>query len=119
MSMIEDRFNDGFQAWGIRLPPEDITNRRSGKIHKEGWAVWYLFGSDYDGDYLDYYASHRMTDDAHVRIRSDGQIESLPAMQSFRLCADDPEEDKRLEAAFRAENRGIRRLLREKGFSEV
>ena len=116
MGFIEDRFSQTFSTWGFRLPPEDVAARRRGKIVKAGWSIWYLFGSDETGDYLDYYASHRMTDDEHVRIRSDGQVESLPTISSIRICSDDPEEDKKLEAAYLAENRRIARLLEEKGF---
>ena len=116
MSAIEDRFSQTFSTWGIRLSPEDVAARRRGKIVKAGWCIWYLFASDETGDYLDYYASHRMTDDEHVRIRYDGQVESLPTICSMRMMSDDPQEDKKLEAAHLAENRRIARLLEEKGF---
>jgi hypothetical protein len=32
------------------------------------WAIWYLFGEDERDEHLDYYASHRMTDDQHARV---------------------------------------------------
>ena len=75
-----------------------------------------MFGSDEKGEYLDYYASHRMTNDRHVRIYASGEQEDLPTIQEFRLCSQDPEEDKRLEAKYYAENQRVARLLQEKGF---
>ena len=48
-------------------------------------AIWHLFGSDDRGGYLEYYASHRMTDDRHVRLREDGSVEHLPAMRIFLI----------------------------------
>jgi len=113
---IEDRFSQTFATWGICLPLQDVAARRLGKIVKAGWNIWYLFAFDETGDYLDYYASHRMTDDEHVRIRYDRQVENLPTISSVRICSDDPEEDKKLEAAYLAENRRIVRLPEEKGF---
>jgi hypothetical protein len=113
---IEERFGRTFAPWGIVLPPEDARERRRGKIVEGGWAVWYLFGEDEQGGYLDNYASHRMTDDSHVRIREDGGTESLPAMSTFRIVSQDPEEDARLEAEYLDHNRSVGRMLEQKGF---
>ncbi len=76
-----------------------------------------MFGSDEKGEYLDYYASHRMTNDRHVRIHAGGEEEDLPTIQEGRLCSQDPTEDKRLEAEYYAENQRVAELLHEKGFS--
>ena len=116
MTNIESKFNDSFSHWEIRLPPDALTQRKRGKIVKAGWAIWYLFGADERGDYLDYYASHRMTDDWHVRIYADGLCEDLPTIRGFRLCSENPEEDTRLEAEYYAENQKVSRMLDEKGF---
>lgn len=116
MSEIESRFNAAFAHWKIRLPPEDLAARRRGKINEAGWAIWYLFGSDERGEYLDYYAAHRMTNDSHIRIYADGREESLPAHMDMRLSSSDPVEDARLAEAYRAEGRRVDQLLREKGF---
>lgn len=116
MKNIESKFNGAFEHWGIQLPPDAVEQRERGKIVRAGWVIWYLFGSDEKGEYLDYYASHRMTDDRHVRIYADGQCEDLPAIAGLRLRSEDPEEDARLEAEYCAENRTVARLLEEKGF---
>jgi hypothetical protein len=68
MTNIESKFNDSFAHWEIRLPSDAVEHRKRGKIVQAGWAIWYLFGFDEKGEYLDYYASHRMTNDRHVRI---------------------------------------------------
>ena len=116
MNNIETRFNFSFSPWRIELPPDDIADRRRGKIMKGGWTIWYLFGSDEKGEYLDCYASHRMTDDDHARIYVDGKSETLPTLCQFRLISKDPEEDARLEAEFFAENELISKMLKTKGF---
>ncbi|MGH3088829.1 MAG: hypothetical protein ACRDSJ_16100 [Rubrobacteraceae bacterium] len=116
MNEMEARFNDAFSNWSIRLPPEDVAARRRGKIVEAGWAIWYLFGSDERGEYLDYYASHRMTEDRHVRIHANGHMEDLPAIAGMRMASQDPEEDARLEAEHLAENQRIAKMLEAKGF---
>ena len=116
MRSIEVRFGRTFAPWGLPLPPEDVRERRRGKITGGGWAIWYLFGEDERGGYLDYYASHRMTDDRHVRLREDGPAESLPTIETFLIRSRDPEEDARLKAKYLEHNRRIGRMLRDKGF---
>ena len=116
MKKIELRFNDRFSHWGICLPPDDLEQRRRGKIIRAGWAIWYLFGSDEKGEYLDYYAAHRITDDTHIRIYDNGLTAPLPAIRGMRICSKDPEEDARQRAEFDAENQRVARMLEEKGF---
>ena len=53
--------------WKIELPPgaEDTGDR--GTIFKAGWTINYLFG--HDGEkYIEFYATHRMTNDRRHRI---------------------------------------------------
>jgi hypothetical protein len=116
MEKILSTFKETFSHWEIQLPAGSVANRSSGKIMKAGWCIWYLFGSDENGDYLDYYASHRMTDDRHVRIHIDGTCESLPAIETFRLCSEDPLEDKRLDDEFTSNNKKVSEMLQAKGF---
>ena len=114
---IESCFNSIFSHWNISLPPDDCHNRRSGELFKSGWVIYYLFGKDDAGEYLDYYATHRMTDDSHFRIYANGHRESLPALLSSRLCSENLEEDAQLETEFYAENKRIDIMLKRKGFN--
>src|SRR5438105_1280990 len=116
MKAIESKFNSEFVHWKIRLPKEDVARRRRGIVTKGGWVILYLFGSDQRGEYLDYYASHRMSDDRHVRVYANGEVEELPSIRTFREVSLDPEEDKRLDAEYLAENARIAQLLEQKGF---
>jgi hypothetical protein len=116
LKTIQRRFHSQFTEWDITLPSADVANRRRGKIMKAGWTIWYLFGSDEKGEYLDYYSSHRMSGSSHIRIYDSGEEERLPRIEEMRLRSEDPEEDRKLEARFYAENQRVERLLREKGF---
>ena len=118
MSEIERVFNKSFEPFQIALPPEDAARRQRGKIVKAGWVVWYAFGADTRGEYLDYYAAHRMTNDRHVRIYADGTTENLPALCSmyFLPSGCTPEQEQRIKKEHAAENRRIAKALDEKGF---
>ena len=105
MRRIEERFRLAFAPWGIALRPEHVSERKRGKIVASGWAIWYLFGEDERGEYLDYYASDRMTDDRHVRVREDGSQEPLPVINTFRVVSGDKRENARLEAEWPQEMR--------------
>lgn len=66
--------------WSIRLPTEAIANRTPGMLLWMGgdsWNIWWQFGSDANGEYLEVYAAHHMTNDRHDRIYADGHIVGL------------------------------------------
>lgn len=113
---IEERFKQAFSYWRIELPRTAVENRQRGTIVEAGWTIWFLFGSDERGEYLDYYASHRMTNDSHVRIDKDGRVESLESLWELRPTSDDPEENARLEDEFWEHNERVAQLLEAKGF---
>ncbi len=116
MDQIVRIFNDRFSNWSIILPEEQVAQRKRGKILEAGWCIWFLFDKDDQGEFLDYYASHRMTSDEHVRIRVDGSIEYLPVISTGHMISDDPIENARLESEFYKENQRIMELLKAKGF---
>ena len=113
---IEEHFGQSFQAWRIQLPREAVENRQRGTIVQAGWTIWFLFGSDESGEYLDYYSTHRMTSDSHVRIHEDGRVESLESLWEMRRTSDDPAEAERLEDEFWEHNEQVARVLEAKGF---
>ena len=117
LDRIERAFNRAFDHWDICLPPEAIASRRAGRIVESGWTVWYTFGSDDGAEYLDYYASHRMTNDRHVRLYADGRVEGLEAIDEMYVVPDDPDEAAQAKANFFARNREIRGMLDAKGFT--
>ena len=110
-------FNKDFETWSIELPKEAVENRQRGKIVKSGWTIWYLFGTDEAGDYLDYYASHRMTNDRHVRLYANGSFKVLNSYCNTCRVSDNPEENRRLENEFWEYNERVSRELESKGFS--
>ena len=111
-------FDAYFGTWQIALPPDDLEQRRRGSIRAAGWSIWYLFGADERGEYLDYYATHRMTNEHHTRIYATGETVQLPAPLPFMVFPRDasPDDRERIEREYFAHNREVGELLRAKGF---
>ncbi len=118
-SQIEKAFNSYFHNWGIRLPRTVLVSLQRGEIREAGWHIQYLFGRDEGGDYLDFYASHRMTNDRHVRIRADGTQEDLPAIEEWLVYSKEATqaEQKLAKTQLLARNRQVLEDLKRKGFA--
>jgi hypothetical protein len=118
MNRIAQAFRADFAKWGLEIPPELLASREPGFIQAAGWLIQFTFGSDSRGEYLDYYASHRMTDDSHVRLYETGRRQHLASLASFFVTSSDPKEAKRLEAAYLRRNGRIAQRLAAKGFDK-
>jgi hypothetical protein len=118
MPVIAAEFASYFAHWKIVLPEADLAARRRGSVHAAGWTIQYLFGADAQGEYLDFYATHRMTNERHQRIYASGQIEYLPTMHEFMVfpAAASQADKERIEREYYEHNRAIGALLRAKGF---
>ena len=82
-STIEERFAGYFENWGIRLPEGAVQLGEPGLIQHGGWTIRYVLGDDEGGSYLEFYATHRMTDDGRVRLYSSGETRELEALQTM------------------------------------
>lgn len=116
MERIADGFRRDFANWSLELPAEGLAFRRAGFIQSSGWLIQYAFGKNQYGDYLDYYASHRMTDDRHVRLYANGRRQDLAALEGMYCTSSDPAEAARLQAAHFRRSRRVARALGAKGF---
>ena len=80
---MEGRFAGYFANWGIRLPEGAVQLEEPGVIQQDGWTIRYVFGNDAGGSYLEFYATHRMTNDRRVRIYSSGEAKDLEALETM------------------------------------
>ena len=77
-------FNDYFGNWNIGISPGHVRIGSRDSFVARGWNINYLVDVDADGElFLEFYATHRMTDDRHVRISSSGEADHLDAMTSM------------------------------------
>ena len=111
-------FNDSFKTWKIELPIDALEPGVVWLIMNHGWLVWTRFGDEEGREYLDVLAAHRMTNERHFRMYSDGETVGLPAqLESFGYPGDAPEKERaEAKAKYFAYNRQVSKTLEEKGF---
>ena len=80
---VERRFAQYFANWDIRLPTGAVEFEEPGWVRQCGWSIRYVFGNDADGSYLEFYATHRMTNDRRVRVHGSGQMKDLEALSTM------------------------------------
>jgi hypothetical protein len=80
---VEGRFARYFGDGGIRLPEGAVQLEVPGLIQHDGWTIRYVFGSDAEGSYLEFYATHPTISDSRVRIYGSGQTKDLEALESM------------------------------------
>ena len=118
MNRIEKAFADYFKPWSLVLPEGATAKEEPGIVAGQGWHVRYIFGSDEQGTYLDFFGSHSMTNDHHVRLHASGEVEGLPTIQEGYVWNGAEEDRQRAEAKYLAYNRQIGEMLREKGLMD-
>lgn len=114
---IAEAFNDYFDAFAIRIGVEDAAVGTRRTLRQDGWTITYRVDDDPAGrPSLEFYATHRMTNDRHMVISPDGQLEQQDAIREMLIF--DPETPGSQEAAieeFHTHNQAIEDHLRERG----
>jgi hypothetical protein len=88
LQVIKHTFDRRFAAWGIELPPGLTLDQPPASIFKNGWIINYRLVTEAGGEVLEFFASHRMTNDTLNRIYSDGREELVGSCQQFYLAGD-------------------------------
>ncbi len=118
MNKIDEVFADYFRHWDIRLPTEALQRCQPGEIRSHGWMIQYQFGTNERGAFLDFYASHRMTNDRHLRIYESGETEDLPAYGDMIIYPPNATKNqkKQAEREYQQHNAEVSKELKSKGF---
>ena len=115
---VADAFNARFDHWeSIRIAAEDVVIGNHRVLGGQGWHVRFRVDPD-DGGHpsLQLYATHRMTNDSHVRIRSDGHVEDLDAIwEAYAYDAKVPGDRERAHDEYLRHNRAVADELRARG----
>ncbi len=115
--LIADRFNAYFAHFDIRIGPDEVVVGARREIRQRGWRILLKIVPDDSGlPSLEFYATHRMTNDRHVRIWADGHEQHLDAIEE--LYAYDPKVPGAQETAHEAylkHNRRVAEQLRASG----
>jgi hypothetical protein len=106
---IAQNFSACFENWDIHLPKGALESAAPGGVSKAGWHIRWVFGSDEDGEYLEYLAGHRMTNESRSRLYASGEQRGMPARQDLIMypAGAAEEEQKHIDAAFYEENGAI------------
>ena len=114
---IAEAFNYYFDTFPIRIAVEDIVVGTRRTLRRDGWAITYRVDEDADGrPTLEFYATHRMTNDRHVAISADGQLEHRDSIREMLIF--DPKTPGSQEAAaeeFHTHNQAIAKQLQDRG----
>jgi len=88
---IAAAFNDYFANFGIGIAPDEvIVGSRRTIRDGSGWAITYRVDRDASGaPSLEFYATHRRTNDRHVLISADGELEHLEALSDWVIVDSD------------------------------
>lgn len=112
---IRASFNDYFADFEVKLPEKIMTKDQ---IEENGWSINYVILADEQDNKLclDFFASHRMTDPIHARIREDGTFSSLATYST--TVGYDPQikgDYERQKQALDEHNQRVTEILSKKG----
>ncbi len=85
---IAEAFNTYFDAFAIRITAEDVVAGAHRTLRQDGWAITYRVDGDATGiPTLEFYATHRSTNDRHVVIGPDGSVEHQDAIEDLLIIS--------------------------------
>lgn len=76
---FHDNLTERFSHWKIKFDMTTFELKQYTHILQHGWNIYYQFGNDINGHFIEVYTSHRMTSDEHFKLYEDGTLTSLPA----------------------------------------
>ena len=82
LEKIQDAFIKEFEQFKIKIPQENLQDRKSGSIPYGSGRIMFVFGVTDGIEFMEYYGHHRMGD-CHGRIYGDGKFVSLPELPEF------------------------------------
>ena len=114
---IADAFDRHFANFDIRIEPGDVRVGSRREILAHGWRIAFRVDPDDTGlPRLEYYATHRMTSDTHVRIWADGHEDELDAIyESYMFDSKVPGSEATAREKYLTHNRMVADELREAG----
>ena len=108
-------FAETFSHWGIEIGAAALERGR-GQIRQDGWSIRFIRGVEDGREYIEYYATHRMTSDSHVRIWENGETEELDAIwPQYSYRAEIPGDRERAHTEYLEHNRRVAAELAELG----
>jgi hypothetical protein len=102
---VQKVFMDKFRGFNLKLPEENLRDRKPGSIPYGSGRILFVFGKERGMEYLEYYAHHRMGD-SHGKIYENGERISLPELSSMfsydpKIPGDEEKKKAEMEKSYR------------------
>jgi hypothetical protein len=108
---IREAFSRAYPSYNLRLPRENVLERKNGSLRCGSGMLFYAFGTEADREYLEYYCYHHMGE-GHARIYDDGTVVELPTLDDLDIASGLPhvtaEEKVEMEDEYRKTRESIR-----------
>jgi hypothetical protein len=114
---IQRYFEDYFARWSITLPSDAVARRAPGHLFEKGWHIGFIWGANEQGEYLEFLAQHRMTNDRRQRVYASGEVNVMPVPVPMYVVPADatPEQEAEIASRHAREYRRESEKLRELG----
>lgn len=111
---IRRTFRSYFRNWKLSLPRSLASG--VGTVTGSGWHIQWRTGVLRGQPFVDFYAEHRMTNDRHHRIFTNGRLGHLPARFEWILlpAGATPEEEEQIQVRYYRRNGRIAGIVRAK-----
>lgn len=86
LEAIEEAFARKYQSYNLRLPKDNVRERRKGRLKCGSGMVFYAFGEEGGREYLEYYQYHHMGE-GHDRIYDDGTVVQLQTLDDIDIAS--------------------------------
>lgn len=87
---IKRAFDVHFAGYGLSLPTECLSEV-SGEFDQNGWSVHYRLGEEAGTEFVECFATHRMTNDRLYSVYTDGRVEMIDSSTDGVLVEHDRE----------------------------
>lgn len=112
---IKQQFNKKYKHWDLRIEDSILIKEDLYELRDKGWNIRFKVAFEDEAPFIEVYACHRMTSDAHYLIDRNGRIEVLDAIVDMFAYNPQIENDEELQRkAFLMRNKKIYNDLMEK-----
>lgn len=113
--LIDETFRDRYKHWELEICDFKEISEGKFKLSDKGWNIRCIIGDEY----IQFYATHRMTSDTHYRIYTDGTIKKLDAAREAYSWNPEVDGDREIKQQEYFEyNRKIGEMLKELGLMD-
>ena len=104
LQKIQDVFIRLFGHIPLKIPEDDLVQRRKGSMPFGSGRIFYIFDEEAGREYFEYYTHHRIGGEGHGKIYDDGECLDLPTLETMIVYNPNIPGDEKREQAENEEN---------------